>query len=165
MEAYAPVPYGILSAMLADVPAPLHGGALIDFGCGMGRVLVVASRQFRRVIGVEYSERLAGIARQNTKRNSSCQIETMDAAQFAIPDDAAVFFFFNPFGKQTMATVLSNIGRSLCEHPRDHRFLVCNRGPFEGAAEEVGLKMTRHKWARAGEYGWASYTLAEVQVR
>src|SRR5215218_10190886 len=42
----------------------------VDLGCGKGRVLYMAARRpFKRVIGIEWSERFSRIARVNLDRN------------------------------------------------------------------------------------------------
>jgi len=74
----------------------------IDIGSGKGRVVLQAARfRFRRVIGLERSERLTEIARANLDRNSrrlTCQhveLLTADIRDFEMPDDVSVVFCFN----------------------------------------------------------------------
>lgn len=103
-----------------------EGGVLIDFGSGKGKILLLASRYgFRRVVGVEFSEQLCALAKRNIKvfgqRNviaAEIEVVCADAANYAIPDDANVFFMFNPFGMTVMEAVMKNIQESLNRNPR-----------------------------------------------
>lgn len=98
-----------------------EGSVFIDFGSGKGKILLLASRLgFRRVIGVEFSAKLCAFANQNVdvyrrKIPVGTEVEVVctDAAQYPIPDDANVFFMFNPFGMAVMETVADNIKISL----------------------------------------------------
>jgi Methyltransferase domain len=96
-----------------------------DFGSGKGRIVYEAARYpFARVIGVEISAKLNEIARRNIERNRqklSCkniELITLDAAEFEVPDDLTVAYFYHPFGGDTFETVLGNIIESLDRNPR-----------------------------------------------
>jgi SAM-dependent methyltransferase len=97
----------------------------VDFGSGKGRILYQAARYpFGKVIGVEISDTLTEIARENIEKNRHklrCQrIEfvTTDAADFAIPDDMTVAYLFHPFSGDTFRNVIDNIVRSINRHTR-----------------------------------------------
>ena len=114
-----------LRRFFAEIPPPA-GGVLVDFGCGKGRVLLVASRYpFRRIVGVEFSPELCAVARRNIeiyKRKAgipyNLEIWEGDAARYPIQDDETVFFFFNPFDERVLAPVIANICKSLDQCPR-----------------------------------------------
>jgi SAM-dependent methyltransferase len=96
-----------------------------DFGCGKGRVLCQAARYpFRRVIGVELSEPLVGIARSNVERNRrrfSCgdvELVSADVLDFEIPDDLTVAYFYQPFCGRTFETVIDRLVDSIERIPR-----------------------------------------------
>src|SRR5207247_9496640 len=99
----------------------------VDMGSGKGAVLLYASEfPFKRIIGVEFSARLHGIAEQNiatyrrkTMKCRDIQSVCIDAAVYAIPPEQAVFFLFNPFKGKVMEGFVDNVGRSLSRHPRD----------------------------------------------
>ena len=56
---YAPVPYLVLHRMFKELPDDVRKGSIIDFGSGLGRVLVAAHRNgFHKPTGVEYSDDL-----------------------------------------------------------------------------------------------------------
>lgn len=80
----------------------------VDVGCGKGRPLLIASRYgFRRLIGVEYSERLCRVARKNLA--DQAEIVCQDAADFRFPDGPLFVYFHNPFGESVLTSVLSNL--------------------------------------------------------
>lgn len=102
----------------------------VDFGCGKGKLLLLASRyRFSRTIGIEFSPELAAIAKQNVVRfrnralkrgDSVCPIEVVcsDAVEYKFRDDENVLFFFNPFSASVMGRVLVNIEKSFERKPR-----------------------------------------------
>ena len=98
----------------------------VDFGCGKGRVLLVASDYgFKRVVGIEFSPQLCEQARRNlaiyrgkTGTRSDVEIVECDVLDYKIRDDETTFFFFNPFDAGVMGQVLSNIVASHKKHPR-----------------------------------------------
>ncbi len=123
-------------------------GAFIDFGCGAGRCVCLASQYaFPAVIGVELSESLCATARRNieTRGISKAQIECGDATTFSIPPEATTFFFFNPFRGQILRTVLANIMQSAEKYPRGVTVLAYGSPVdpefFEPFQTAVGLRL------------------------
>jgi len=100
---------------------------LIDFGCGKGRVLLVAAEfPFHKIIGLEFAPQLAEIARRNLSRyrlaRRKCRnVEaiTADATEFELPPETEVLYFYSPFAPETMDKVMDSIERSWEKHPRD----------------------------------------------
>ena len=112
----------------------------LDIGSGKGRVVLqAASYRFRRVIGVELSPELNAIAaanvhsRAHSLRCRDIQLVTMNAADYAIPDDVTVIYCFNPFGGATFTAVIDRLIESLDRNPRTLRFI------YNIAAEEPTL--------------------------
>jgi SAM-dependent methyltransferase len=113
----------VFRAILPLIPAQ---AALVDFGCGKGRVLIVASEfGFKQVRGVEFSKELCEIARRNCaifKARAGVRTEfriiEADVADYPIHPDEMVIFLFNPFNERVMASVLINICASLELSPR-----------------------------------------------
>ena len=72
----------------------------VDYGSGMGRVLIIAGHEpFKRVIGVEMSEQLNEVARENLDHNRDrfrCQesSDRADATQWQVPDDVTIVYFY-----------------------------------------------------------------------
>ncbi|MCA9118917.1 MAG: class I SAM-dependent methyltransferase [Planctomycetaceae bacterium] len=122
---YQPVPYASFDAAMRHVDVRPGVDVFVDFGCGMGRaVILAATYSFRRVIGVERSESLSRIARGNIVRAKSklrCRdvlVETCDARNYQVPMDATHFFLFNPFDEPVVLNVLDHIRQSVEAHPR-----------------------------------------------
>jgi Methyltransferase domain len=100
----------------------------LDFGAGMGRILVQAIRYpFGKVIGVELSEDLARIARRNVDAQSgvadSVDVVVADATAYPIPDDVTVVYMHNPFYGEIFKAVLANLIASLDRRPRRLRLI------------------------------------------
>ncbi len=101
-------------------------GTFIDFGSGKGRVLIMAAKiEFKRIVGVEFSKELCDIACLNLNKTKLQNVEVihMDASEYIIPDNASVFFFFNPFDEEVFSKVLSNINKSISKNPRKAYFI------------------------------------------
>jgi len=109
----------------------------LDIGSGKGRALLMAAQYpFKRIVGIEISEELNVAARRNLARwsgrlaCSSIEIHTGDAAQFPIPDDATVLYFYNPFHGPTLRAVFGAIARSQAKAPRPLWVLFNNTAHF-----------------------------------
>lgn len=120
---YAPTRWHLIHTLLRRLDPPT-ASVFVDYGSGKGRVLLAASHYpFRRIVGVEYSEQLCAIARDNvakycTGEDGRIEVLAADAAGHTLRDDETVFFLFNPFHGTVMQTVLDNISRSLQRRPR-----------------------------------------------
>ncbi len=110
---------------LAHVPQPLRGGALVDVGCGRGRLLLVALDQgYSPVIGVEVDPGQARIARQAVRGRAG--VVVADAATWPFPDEVDVVVLANPFGPMTLADVLLRIRESRERRPRPVAIVYIN---------------------------------------
>ena len=159
---YSALEYEYLLWALPAIPfAPDHV-VFVDYGAGKGRALAAAAIQpFRKVIGVEISGELVEIARDNLarlKRRRAGQVEIhhADAAAFAVPDDANVFFFFNPFGGATLERVVERIRQSWMSHPRELFFVYFNHGRFDECIEGQLWLRKVHETSFCGFYRLAS---------
>ncbi len=146
---------------------------LIDFGSGKGRVVLQAALyyRFRRVYGVELSERLHEIALHNLDvcqdrlRCHDVRLIRANAADFGIPDDVTVAFFYNPFTGDLFETVIKRLLESVDRRPRRLRLVYGN--PVEEAAllrtERVRMIRTVRGWRPGREWARSnSYRLYEV---
>ncbi|MGO9016256.1 MAG: hypothetical protein ACLQF0_14900 [Dissulfurispiraceae bacterium] len=133
---YQAANYYILQKLLTTLKMDFGDSVLIDFGSGKGRVLLVALEYgFKRLIGVEISQALCAICednlriyRRNKKKYDATKVEisNIDAAKYPIPDDADIFFFYNPFGEEVFIKVIDNIEESLRLHRRSIYILYIN---------------------------------------
>ena len=129
---YVPSPWYALPRELYDFGVSSQD-TFVDFGSGKGRVVHQAARwPFRRVIGVEVSPALAEIARAGLaarKQQHRCEdveIVVADAAEFPIPDDLTIAYFFHPFVGETLDRVLRGLVESIDRNPRRVRLIyVC----------------------------------------
>ncbi len=107
--------------------------SITDFGCGKGRVLVVAAYfGFNMIRGVDFVEDLCLIAKANVANAAKkfpgvkFEIEWNDVAEYEIADDTNVFFFFNPFDEVIILEVVKKIMRSLKASPRQAYVVYLN---------------------------------------
>ena len=66
----------------------------------------------------------------------------MDAVDYAVPPEPAIYYFFNPFDSEIMRRVLTKIKESLARHPRDAFFIYYN--PLHANLfDELGFQKNR----------------------
>jgi SAM-dependent methyltransferase len=129
---YAATPYRVIRRLFRSLPAECFHGAFVDYGCGRGRMtLMAAARPFTRVLGIELSPHLRADALDNLRRArinrlSPVDILAIDAAEFTVPDDVSAVYFYNPFGAGTMKAVIDRIAQSLDRHSRPLCVLAYN---------------------------------------
>ena len=137
----------------------------VDLGCGKGKALLLAARfSFMRVIGVELSDKLARLARQNvsTYRYSDLKcrnIEVLngDAAAYMFPAERLMVYCFNSFSGAVVREVLRNLNQSLQQHPRAAYFLYVNP-VWESVFVECGFM--RPVWREQSYQVYAAVTMA-----
>jgi SAM-dependent methyltransferase len=132
-HAYTPTSYLYAWKLLRLAQFVPHQDAFLEYGCGLGRVLVLASRYaYAHVIGVEASAQLCERARRNLQRARARQrcgsvaVVEADARDFPVPDNATILYFYNPFRGDTMRKVMANVAESYQRRPRPLQLLVCN---------------------------------------
>ncbi len=99
----------------------------VDYGCGKGRVLLLAAKHgFRTIIGVEFSKELCEIARSNVIQykkvsglDPDISIICTDASVFEVPGGNCVLYFYHPFQEELMRRVLPNIKSAIIKEDRD----------------------------------------------
>mgnify|MGYP002624014150 CR=1 FL=1 len=130
-------------AMRVVQPGP--DDVLVDFGCGKGRVLLLAARYpFRAGRGVEFSPPLAEAARAHAARaahEERIEVITGDAGDYAFRDDETVIFLYNPFGPDVLERVLARLLASVGRKPRSV-WLVYHQPEFAAVVERTpGLRL------------------------
>jgi SAM-dependent methyltransferase len=140
---YQPISYSDLRKLLDSIGVS-RGDVFLDFGSGMGRALCVAARYpFRAVLGVEVSTELCAIAKQNVDRarpkllRADIRVINANALSYEIPAEASVIYFFNPFGRAILSTVLENIATSLRKAPRQIKILFYGTASSEDFRQEA----------------------------
>jgi len=112
--------------VLAGFDIAFEDYTFVDFGSGKGRALLLASElPFRRILGLEFSPELHRTAEENIRRYSSAsqkcrdiQSLNVDFADYALPPESSVLFFFHPCRTRVLSGVRAGIRRSLLSHPR-----------------------------------------------
>lgn len=106
----------------------------VDLGSGKGRALLIASHfPFRRIIGVEFSEKLNDIARANISAyrppDQRCRrLEALcrDAGEYDLPSGPVVIYLYNAFDAVILRRVADRLAASLAREPRDIRLVYVN---------------------------------------
>jgi 16S rRNA G966 N2-methylase RsmD len=126
---YRPSSWLVLNALFGQLEVA-EEDVFADIGSGMGRAVFVAARRpFRRVIGIERSGDLTEIARENIARNThrlACtdvELHTIDALDWAIPDDLTVVYLCCPFPDEILGHFLGKLSASLERQPRPLRLI------------------------------------------
>jgi uncharacterized protein (TIRG00374 family) len=153
----------IFSSLIAKGRIDPRKTCLVDFGCGKGRVLLAALHfGIGKVIGIEFSPRLCAGARDNLSRNAgmkpggqpSCwEVIEGDVLDFRIPEEANMFFLYNPFVGPVLEEVAARIRRA-CEISRHQCVIVyvnpveesvfrhLGFAPADGSDDEVAIYVT-----------------------
>ena len=95
--------------------------ALVDLGCGKGRVLAIGTEfGFREIVGLELSAPLAAVAVANMAivarrfpERTRARVVCCDAASLTLPDGPLAVFLFHPFGETTMQRVIARLEERL----------------------------------------------------
>ncbi|MBI4309134.1 MAG: class I SAM-dependent methyltransferase [Candidatus Omnitrophica bacterium] len=98
----------------------------VDFGCGKGRVLIMAERMgFKKLIGVEFSKKLYDICLRNLNKVNSkaAQVVCGDAVEYRLSGDTKTFYFCNPFEYCLFEQILNNI-RGFLKTARQDGYIV-----------------------------------------
>jgi SAM-dependent methyltransferase len=129
---YAPSATHRFLRMLHHIKVDFRDYVFIDFGCGKGKALLLASRlPFRQIVGVELWSELFTVAEKNLKSYTgkrlcnTFRLHRMDATEFPIPSEPGIYYFFDPFREEVMRKVLDNMRRSLAAAPREAYVVYC----------------------------------------
>jgi SAM-dependent methyltransferase len=141
---YQPSSIAEFKLLMGKLPIDQSDFVFVDYGSGKGRVLFLAAEYpFKRIVGVEFSERLDAIARRNIEvlGTDGRQIETrlMDAAEFEPPLEPLVLYFFNAFGGPVLRQVLERVRASLELRARPVYVVLVGRPELATVVEEAGF--------------------------
>lgn len=156
---------GDFAALMKHLAVKFEDFSFIDFGCGKGRVLLLAADYpFRQIIGVEFARELLDIAEQNLRNyrgtRQQCRnfaLQHLDATQFEIPPERAVFYFYNPFDEIVMRQVLTNIQQSLQQQPREV-FILYNNSLYRDLIPQFGfIEIAASRWFAVYQFNGQSH--------
>lgn len=147
-RAYQPTSAFAFKRLMSEVDIPRDVG-FVDFGCGKGRVLLLAAELgFARVVGIDFVPELVADARRNAERwlarsLSTCDMRIVegDVLDYAIEPNDAVFFLFNPFDDVILGGVLDRVERSMDRAPRQTWIIYHN--PLESACIDARVRFER----------------------
>lgn len=149
---YEAVNYFILEKLLLAFRKLSAETSIIDLGCGKGRVIVVAAfLGFTRITGIDFATELCEEAVNNMKKvqekipGINFKVIHAHVTDYAITRDDAVFFMFNPFGKETLDTFLDNLDESCRLFPRKTFFLYASpehAGVLQGRGYKIVFQQT-----------------------
>ena len=120
---YEPTPYSVLER-LAESGYIGKKNALIDYGCGKGRVGFYLNHTVGcKSVGVEYERAIYEGAMENRKSygsNRGVEFAFANAESYKI-GKADTFYFFNPFSAELLRSVMAQILDGFYENPRTMR--------------------------------------------
>ncbi|TNE91907.1 MAG: class I SAM-dependent methyltransferase [Deltaproteobacteria bacterium] len=112
---YEPSLPSVIEASLDALDIDVEDYTFVDLGSGKGRVVLLAAmRPFHEVVGIEYRERLHGLALDNLASfrgdlAAPVRFECADAARARLPDGPLVLYLFNPFPAEVLVGILAKI--------------------------------------------------------
>ena len=160
-------PARVTRYMLRALDIDYENFVFVDYGSGKGRALLVAAEfPFRKIVGVEISQKLHSIARRNLDRYRGTQLKCADielfcgdARGFALPDSDLVLHMYHPFGQDVLREILQHIVASAREYPS--RILIPYLLPVATAralfTEFPQLSKIRDVWCVNTQYRWTLY--------
>jgi SAM-dependent methyltransferase len=135
----ASVIYEILSSLALEPDT----FAFVDMGSGKGRALLVASEfAFAKIVGIELSPHLHRIAQENITRFSppsqpctAFELHCMNVVDYTYGKEPVVLFLFDPFGRDTLRSVIANFEASLGTNPRE-AYVIYIHPQFEDVLQD-----------------------------
>lgn len=119
---YEPTPYTVLERLVTS-GLITQEDALLDYGCGKGRVgFFLSYRTKAKTIGIEYDDRILDIALENQKTTISRvkpDFVLTRAEEYEVPPHVNRCYFFNPFSVEILRKVMARIIESYYENPRE----------------------------------------------
>ena len=130
---YQGASYYVLGLLFDELKKHTTNTSFIDYGCGKGRVLIMAAiKGFKKIVGIDLAKELCVISSENIDKVKSqfsktqFTIEQADATLYTNIDQIQTFFFFNPFGRSVMDKVVEQIDKSIIRNPREVFIIYIN---------------------------------------
>ncbi|MDX2263953.1 MAG: hypothetical protein NW215_03155 [Hyphomicrobiales bacterium] len=136
-----PVPRLAFNWAMSALPRDLKSFAFVDFRAQRGRAMMLAARRnFERIIGYEYDERLYDDLQMNVAQfpRSLMQCRNIDCVRgdlsgVIVPDQPVVIYFANAFRERFLSLIMSHVATSYRLRPR-RMYLI-----FENPGDAVDL--------------------------
>ena len=130
---YEAVNYFMLEQLLTAFRKLSSAESIVDLGCGKGRVMVVAAYfGFTKITGIDFAKELTEEASQNMKKvqkknpQITWKVIHANVLDYTISPADNVFFMFNPFVEEILATFLGRLEISCKLFPRKTYFLYAS---------------------------------------
>ena len=128
---YFPTPPRTFHRVMKNLQLDFTHYCFIEFGSGKGRVVLMAAMySFKEVIGIEYSRLLHDIAEKNLQTMCAkggalapVNLYCMDAAEYKIPAEPCIFYFFHPFTGYMVKLMLDHITEARMKAPQPDRIV------------------------------------------
>jgi len=122
---YRPLTEQLFHAAMKRVRLQAASFTFVDIGSGKGKVLFMASDYpFRRIVGIEYAEKLHEVAVRNvssyrSSRQSCSEIVPIhaDALTYPLPDGPLVLFVFNALAPDFMRALMLRLDQVATQDP------------------------------------------------
>jgi len=122
---YEAVNYYMLEKLLNEFRKLSQATSIVDLGSGKGRVMVVAAYfGFTQITGIDFAKELCEEASANMKKIEkdypviAWKVITANVLDYKILPEDSVFFMFNPFAEETLASFLDKLEESCRLFPR-----------------------------------------------
>ena len=143
---YEPCIPEILAGALSNLSIRFQEYVFVDLGSGKGVAVLSASLfPFKHIVGIEWSMRVARIARENARKFAhpeqvcrSIELLDGDATAYELPHEPLVIFMYNPFREPLVRRFVDNLRRSLEQCPRHVVIVYCNP-MYKQVFEEAGF--------------------------
>jgi len=160
---YEAISHFSFNRIIRQIDWPWDESTFVDFGCGKGAAILLAEKfNFKRYIGIELSPQLIGCCLGNIRQYKHdllprTNLVIGDAAFYKISADANVFYFFNPFQRPVLESVLQNIKKSLDEFPRKIIILYFNAVDLDLVLDFGYRIILEEKVDKITLYGFGNY--------
>ncbi|MDT0593856.1 class I SAM-dependent methyltransferase [Glaciecola petra] len=123
MSSWTSVIRDSLSYLLDNAQLAVTDIALIDIGCGKGKVLCVWNKLLKKhpdipIIGLDYSQSLLNICTRNIKKlravNTRLFNEDATTMDFSFDRNINVYYLYNPFDNKILQQFIKNINNKPC---------------------------------------------------
>jgi SAM-dependent methyltransferase len=111
--------------MLRRTGADYSQFLFIDFGCGKGQPLFLASElPFKAVIGIEFTALMVQAAEENIRtysgprRSGGLRVICINALDYELPPEPSIYYFCDPFVAVVMTQWVERLRQSLASAPR-----------------------------------------------
>jgi predicted RNA methylase len=130
---YEAVSFYMLEQLFAAFRKISDQTAIIDLGCGKGRMMMVAPHfGFTEITGIDFAKEVCDQAITNMKIKEKqfprikWKVINKNVDDYAIRPNDSVFFMFNPFKSQVLKNFLQKLDASCVEFPRTVYFIYAS---------------------------------------